>query len=220
MAEETKNASTSAPKGIVYTCLASALTGIIYIAGLLYACQDQIDEILNGESDQAVVNLYKLAFTNAEGKENLVGAIAMTCMLIINLFFAGFSSMTVTSRIGFAMARDKGLPFSQFWYKINPRTLTPDRIIFLVFFMDVALCLLPLISETAFNAITSITCIGYQISYAIPIFLRLTCAKDTFQRSAFHLGPFSEIIGWISVVWLVITSIFFLLPTNFDENGH
>jgi choline transport protein len=85
----------------------------------------------------------------------------MTCMLILNLFFAGFSSMTVTSRIGFAMARDGGLPASKYLYKINEKTKTPDRIIFLVFLADVLLCLLPLISETAFSAITSITTIGY-----------------------------------------------------------
>jgi amino acid transporter len=40
MAEETKNASSSAPKGIVLTCIASAFTGIIYIIGILYACQN------------------------------------------------------------------------------------------------------------------------------------------------------------------------------------
>ena len=104
--------------------------------------------------------------------------LAMTCMLMINIFFAGFSSMTVTSRIGFAMARDGGLPFSKFFYKLNPKTLTPDRIIFLVFVADVLLCLLPLISETAFAAITSISSIGYQISYAIPILLRLTVSRS------------------------------------------
>jgi amino acid transporter len=37
MAEETKNASTSAPKGIVMTCVVSALTGLFYLCGLLYA---------------------------------------------------------------------------------------------------------------------------------------------------------------------------------------
>lgn len=40
MAEETKNASSSAPWGIIYTCLASAITGIIYLTGLLYSCQN------------------------------------------------------------------------------------------------------------------------------------------------------------------------------------
>eukprot|EP00347_Sterkiella_histriomuscorum_P012884 403366849 len=220
MAEETKNASQSAPRGIVYTCIASAFTGLLYIGGLLYCCQDQIDAILNGESEQGVVNVYTLAFTNKSGVLNLGGALAMTIMLIINLFFAGFSSMTVTSRIGFAMARDKALPGSNFLYKINPKTKTPDRIIFLVFFIDFALCLIPLISETAFQAITSLTCIGYQISYAIPIFLRLTASRKTFVKSSFHLGPFSEVIGLIAVIWLFVTSIFFLLPTAFDDQGY
>lgn len=166
------------------------------------------------------MNVYTLAFTDSNGNINIAGALAMTIMLIINIFFAGFSSMTVTSRIGFAMARDGGLPFSKYLYKINPKTKTPDRIIFLVFFADVALCLLPLISETAFSAVMSITTIGYQISYAIPMLLRLTVARKTFKKSTFHLGPFSEIVGWISVVWLFVTSIFFLLPTEYDENGN
>ncbi len=38
MAEETKNAASSAPKGILYTCIATAITGIAYIIGLLFAC--------------------------------------------------------------------------------------------------------------------------------------------------------------------------------------
>jgi amino acid transporter len=69
--------------------------------------------------------------------------------------------MTVTSRIGFAMARDGAFPFSKHLYKINPKTKTPDRVILLVFVWDVLLCLLPLINTTAFAAITSITTIGY-----------------------------------------------------------
>jgi amino acid transporter len=38
MAEETKNAAASAPRGIVMTCIATSLTGVVYIVGLLYAC--------------------------------------------------------------------------------------------------------------------------------------------------------------------------------------
>jgi amino acid transporter len=38
MAEETKNAAASAPRGLVLTCIATACTGFIYICGLLYAC--------------------------------------------------------------------------------------------------------------------------------------------------------------------------------------
>lgn len=38
MAEETKNASSSAPKGIILTCIATSITGFVYLLGLLYAC--------------------------------------------------------------------------------------------------------------------------------------------------------------------------------------
>lgn len=38
MAEETTNAAASAPKGIINTCLMTALTGFIFLVGLLYAC--------------------------------------------------------------------------------------------------------------------------------------------------------------------------------------
>ncbi len=166
-----------------------------------------------------MVNLFVTAFTSADGKVyKKAGAVAMTSLLIVNIFFAGFSSMTVTSRIGFAMARDGAFPGSGFLYKINSKTKTPDRIIGLVFIMDVLLCLLPLISTTAFEAITSVSAIGYQISYAIPILLRLTVSKATFKKSSFDLKGLSIPLGWISVVWLFVTSLIFLMPTRLDEN--
>jgi amino acid transporter len=37
-------------------------------------------------------------------------------LLVINAFFAGLSSVTVTGRITFALARDNGFPFSE-WVK-------------------------------------------------------------------------------------------------------
>ena len=37
IAEETTHASKSAPKGIIYTCLLTSVTGFVYILGLLYA---------------------------------------------------------------------------------------------------------------------------------------------------------------------------------------
>lgn len=63
-----------------------------------------------------------MAFTNKSGDKNKVGAISMTALLIVNLFFAGFSSLTVTSRIGYAMARDGALPFSKYFKGVNKKT--------------------------------------------------------------------------------------------------
>lgn len=70
-------------------------------------------------------------------------------------------------------------------------------------------------APTAFYAITSITTIGYQISYCIPILIRATIARKTFKRSTFHLGAFGVPIAYISGIWLFATSCFFIFPTTF-----
>lgn len=218
MAEETHNASASAPQGIILTCIVTGITGLLYIGGLLYACDNQIDKYFHGKSEYPVVNLFVQAFTTSDGVYHKVGAVSMTVLLLINIFFAGFSSMTVTSRIGFAMARDGAFPSSKFLYKVSSKNKAPARIIGLVFVLDVLLCLLPLISTTAFEAITGISAVGYQISYAIPIFCRLTVSKNTFKKSTFNLGWAAIPIGWISVVFLCITSVFFILPFKLEDD--
>ncbi len=50
MAEETINASASAPKGIILTCIMTGITGLLYILGLLYACNNQIDKYIGAGS--------------------------------------------------------------------------------------------------------------------------------------------------------------------------
>lgn len=107
------------------------------------------------------MNIFSASFTDSKGNYNKHAALAMTTLLIINLFFAGFSSMTVTSRIGFAMARDRALPFGNQLRVVVEDNKTPFRMILLVLALDILLCLLPLINELAFTAITSLTCIGY-----------------------------------------------------------
>jgi len=216
MAEETHNAAASAPRGLIYTCLVTAGTGFVYITGLLFACQNTTD-VFNGESDYAVVNVYIKAFTDSAGVHLKTGSVIMTLLLLVNVFCAGFSSLTVTSRIGFAMARDRAFPYSHVLHKVHPTTKAPHIVIALVFVLDVLFCLMPLISQTAFEAITSIAAIGFQISYAIPILLRLTVARNTFIKSeAFNLGRWSLPLGWLAVVWLVVTSCFFVLPEKYE----
>jgi len=68
----------------------------------------------------------------------------MSILVLINLFFAGFSSMTVTTRIGFAMARDGAFPGSSFLYNVTKKNKVPSRMIILVFAIDALLVLLPL----------------------------------------------------------------------------
>ena len=137
---------------------------------------------------------------------------ALTVVLIINLFFAGISSLTVTSRIAFAMARDGAFPGSDKLRSVWGVTKSPILTVLLVFVIDALLLLLPLATTVALNAVLSITVIGYQISYAIPIILRATTGRASFVQSTFNLGRWSLPIHIVAGTWLFLTSFIFLWP--------
>ncbi len=126
------------------------------------------------------------------------------------------SSLTTTVRICFALARDGGFPASRFVTTVDPVRKIPDFAVLSGFITGSLLLLLQLWSSTAFVAVTSISTIGYQISYLIPIALRITASRHSFPSdTAFSLGRYSIIIGTISCLFLATTSLLFLLPTSF-----
>ncbi|CAF1001139.1 unnamed protein product, partial [Didymodactylos carnosus] len=208
LAEETRGAGKAAPKGIIATCVIGACVGFAYLLGLLFAIPDVADFITNADNPSFAVQVYELSVPER-------GALALTILLVINLYFAGMSSTTVTSRIGFAMARDGVFPGSKYLRVIYSRTQTPLATVVLVFIIDTLLLLLQLASSTAFAAILSITTIGYQVSYLIPILFRITVARKTFKLGEFNLGKFGVLIGTISSIWLFITSVFMFFPSTY-----
>jgi amino acid transporter len=104
----------------------------------------------------------------------------MYILLATGMYLSGFSGITLTSRVGYALARDGALPGSKWLSHINEDSKTPVRMIFVIFILASCFNLLVLVNKTAFVALTSICTIGYQISYAIPILLRHTASRNTF----------------------------------------
>jgi amino acid transporter len=110
VSEETQNAQVSAPRGIVNGVIAAILTGLGFFIGLLYAMNENIDYTLeNGPSDQPVINIYALAFVDKK-----ICSYVFCILLAINVYLGGFSHMTVTTRIVFAMSRDGAFPGSKY----------------------------------------------------------------------------------------------------------
>ncbi|CDW85173.1 bidirectional amino acid transporter 1 [Stylonychia lemnae] len=96
LAEETLNASVNAPKGIINSCIISTVTGLIFIMSILYGCGENINQIINGTSDHALVNFFNIVF-----RGNKTWVILFTLVLMLNVLFAGFSSLIITSRLDF-----------------------------------------------------------------------------------------------------------------------
>ena len=217
MAEETGDASTSASKGIINTILATGISGIILILALLFSTQD-LDGILNDDENStnpatgnAAVNLFILATGDGMGT-------FLAFLVCLNLFFAGLSSVTVTGRITYALARDGAFPFSSVVAKVHPTNQSPINALIFVCILDSFLQLLPLDEANgsiAFTSVIGLCVIGFQLSYAIPIFLKLIFNPSDFPKTAMDLGVLSKPFAIISCLWLFGTSFLLFLPVEY-----
>jgi len=229
IAEETQNPHKQAPRGILMTVVIASIIGFCYVLGLLFAIPGgDINKVIEGceliysnitgnttqictstsSSGFALMNLFEYAI-------GPTGGFILTVLVMLNIFFAGIASVTVTGRIGYALARDGAFPGSSYLQKLNETTRSPVRIIFFTYILGVILLLLQLANTAAFTAIVSITTIGLQISYSIPIWMRITLSKDTFQAHTFSLGRYSLVMGWIAALWLTFSSCIFFWPFTY-----
>ena len=97
--------------------IAAVITGLAFFVGLLYAMNENIEKILKGPTDQPVINIFYLAFD-----KSYAGALAMSILLAINVYLGGFSHMTVTTRVVFAMSRDGAFPGSKYIYGVHGKS--------------------------------------------------------------------------------------------------
>ena len=93
-------------------------------------------------------------------------------LVTINLFFAGVSSVAVTGRITWALMRDGGFMYSEYFSEINAVLQSPVRAIMFVFTFDAVLLLLPLnpgVGLTAFYSIVGLCAAGFNSKYILYI---------------------------------------------------
>ena len=85
------------PKGMISSSICSAIFGAIYLLALLFTIPN-VTEFMNlNRSSNQTINLAVANFTYSISNR---GVLALTILLIINVYFGGASSLTVTSRIG------------------------------------------------------------------------------------------------------------------------
>lgn len=107
VAEEVENPATSVPRSMVLTVLINGILAFGWIIALLF-CIGDVDVALDSPTGYPIIEIFRQA------TGSIPAATAMTSAIIIVAFFATLGILASTSRLTWAFARDKGLPFSDF----------------------------------------------------------------------------------------------------------
>ncbi|CAD6228250.1 unnamed protein product [Miscanthus lutarioriparius] len=190
MSEETKNAEWSGPMGIVVSVALSSAFGWIYLVALTSMVTD-IPSLLDPTND---------AGGNA----------------IAQALYTTFRQSN--SRMGYAFSRDGAMPLSRVWYRVNKQEV-PFNVVWLSVSVAFVMALTSLGSQVAFQAMVSIATLGMYIAYALPIFFRVTTARNSFVPGPFHLGRYSLVVGWVAVLWVALVTALFCLPVAYPVAG-
>jgi amino acid transporter len=215
VSEETIQARTAAPRGIVRSIWVSLIAGFILLAAVSFAIPHAFPVTINGITYKAYADVavdlvpWATIFIFAAGKA--VGLL-LVFVVIVAQFFCGMSSITANSRMIYAFSRDGAVPFSNYWHHVSKKARVPVRTAWFGAVGALILALPYLYNTAAYAAVTSIAVIGLYIAYLTPVFLR------RINPSAFKPGPWvlskiwGPIIGWIAIVWVIFICIMLMLP--------
>lgn len=210
--EEINEPELKAPWAISMAMVFTYVGGFLFNIVLVF-CMGQLgtdNDILNSPVQQPVAQI----FYNSLGP---AGGIFYTVCAVIILMFLGFTAVQALARTLFAFSRDRLVPGSKIWTKINKRTQTPLYAVWISIFFCIAINLIALGSYIAIAGVFNVTAIALDWSYTIPIACKMIFGK--FEPGPWHLGKYSWYVNFWAVTWTVFVSIIFLCPTTIPTSA-
>ena len=154
-AEETVDAASNVPRGMVRSVAASGLAGWAMLSAVVLAAPGLDEAASRGDR----------AFAWIVGSVLPPGlALALDIGIALAQYGCGLATMTSASRMAYAFARDGGLPASGLWRRVDPSTGTPGPAIWGVAGLAFGFT----IFTPVYATITAACTIFLYISYAIP----------------------------------------------------
>jgi len=201
--EEISQPEIKAPFAIFWAMAFTYVAGILFNIVLAF-CMGDPATIFASPVEQPVAQI----FYNSLGKG---GGIFYTVCAFIILQFVCFTATQALARTFFAFSRDRLIPGSKWWVKIEPRTGIPLNAVWITIFWCIALNLIALGSYTAILGVFNICAICLDWSYCIPIFCKVVFGR--FEPGPWHMGKWSTFVNIWACLWTAFVSIIFLFPT-------
>ena len=138
---------------------------------------------------------------------------ALTLLILVITLFCSISITVAASRTTWAFARDKAIPGSRLWSKVDERHKTPIAALTLTTLVQMLLSLIYLGSSSAFNAFVSVGVVALAVSYGIPIALSMSTGRAGVNTAPWSFG---SRVGWVintvAVIWISFELVLFSMP--------
>lgn len=192
MSEETHDAAVRGPVAIQTAVIVSGAFGWLLTVCLCF-CLTDLDAILKSPTGLPAAQI----FLNAGGKR---GGTVMWAFAVLVQFFTGCSAMLADTRMAYAFARDKALPFSDVLCRVNSLTHTPVNAVWFVVFFSICLNCIAIGSTETATAIFNVTAPALDLSYVSVILAhQIYKSKVKFVEGPFTLGRWGTPINYVSV---------------------
>lgn len=194
---------------MMWTFYINGGTGLIFLVSILFAIPS-VDEALDDPTGYPFFYMFKIAMPDTNVGTNILTVIAVWCLMVGNVSFTASCA-----RQAWSFARDKGLPFSGWISKMNPRVHVPVNATLLTLACTVLLSLINLGSNAAFNAILSLQLSSLMASYAICIsciVIRKIRDPASIPKARWSLGKFGLPINIVAMLYATFACFWTFWP--------
>ncbi|CEJ83953.1 hypothetical protein VHEMI03317 [[Torrubiella] hemipterigena] len=213
MIEEIPRPHIQGPRIMLYCIGIGMVTGFIFLSALLFAVKD-IDAVQNAAHGPILEIFY-------EATNNKAGSVCLIMFPLLCMIFTSTTLVCTSSRMSYAFARDKGMPFSSFFAKIDPKLNLPFNAVLWTVAWMIVFGLILLGSSSAFSAITAASVVALGVTYAIPPAINVCRGRRALpaNRSFKIPEPFGWILNIVGIAWSVLTTVLFVFPPELPVNG-
>jgi amino acid transporter len=210
MAEETREARRTAPWGIVLSVGVSGFTGYALLLSLTLAIRS-LPAALSARDAQG--NIIPAAIAILQSALGMRMGNTLAALASMAMWFCGLSCITSASRAVYALARDRGLPWSGFFGRVNKKHGTPGPAIWAI----VTASLVAMAWSGAVPVVTSLSTVALYLAYVIPVILGLrarTHSPSWTMAAVWNIGRWGPLINIIAIAYSIFICVVLVMPPN------
>ncbi|MGA8598463.1 MAG: amino acid permease [Bryobacteraceae bacterium] len=211
MAEETANARRTAPWGIVLSVAVSGIAGYALLIALTLAIGSTAAVLgakdTQGNEIPAAIAILQSSLGAKMG--NTLAALASMAM-----WFCGLSCITSASRAVYALARDGGTMWPQFFSRVNPKHGTPGPAIWAI----VVASAIAMVWSGAVPVVTSLSTVALYVAYVIPVILGLRARRagphNWVKNAVWNAGRWGIPLNVLAIGYTCVICVVLVMPPN------